>query len=584
MPSRRLKAGANDYVLKQNLARLWPAVKRELDEAEVRRAHRQAESRYRNLFNHVPVGVLIVSADGNILEANPAFVSMMRLERRAGGESSEKLNSNFRRFVRPSDQERLDGLLKQARDGVAEDDVGLTAADGTEVAAHLTVSVTDLNKLETDFIVVTDITTLKRTEEQVRRLNSELEARLAESNAARDAALELAKLRSEFLANTSHEIRTPLNSIIGFAEIVLDSELSDEQHADLLGISAAAGNLLALVNNILDFSRVSARQLALETIEFESRSPFGNALEVVSVQAKCKGLGLSLAIEDGVPKTLHGDPFRLQQVLINLVGNAIKFTERGAVTIRVAREDLTDSAVTLRCEVTDTGIGIAPAGRGRLFRPFSQVDGSMTRRFGGTGLGLAIASELVALMGGKIGVESESGIGSTFWFTARFGRVTASPNLEAPPPRQPSSIAMPWMMPEGPRVRVLVADDNSENRNVALRQLGKLGCAAEAVTTGLEALEAATQTQYDVVLMDCQMPTMDGYEATREIRRREGSHRRTKIIAMTAHALDGTREKCLECGMDDYISKPVRLKGLSAVLQRVITLGEPARPHSGQSG
>jgi signal transduction histidine kinase len=571
-----MRAGANDYVLKHNLARLAPAVKRELREAEIRRARAEAESRYRNLFNQVPVGVLTATLDGLMLEANPTFIRMIRLEKWPFADYTDPGAADFRRFIRRSDRKRLEVLLEQARIRPVEGEFDLIAADGMELAAHLTVSPNDIGKLEGLCIAVTDVSTIRQAEEEVRRLNSELQSRIIESNAARDAALELAKLRSEFLANTSHEIRTPLNSIIGLTEIVLDGDLTDEQRKDLNRIEAAATALVGLINNILDFSRASARQLALETIGIDPVAVFQSAVEMVSVQAREKGLELSLEIDRRISRSLHGDPFRLQQVVTNLVGNAIKFTERGSVAVKVAQQDATDSLVTLRCEVADTGIGIAPGDRRRLFQPFSQVDGSITRRFGGAGMGLAIASELVALMGGEIGLESEIGVGSTFWFTLRLARRPTRPKA-APPGSNEAFDARSRIKPVTPGVHVLVADNNAENRDVALRQLERLGCAADAITSGFEALEAVARNHYDVVLMDCQMPELDGYEATREIRRREGPNRRTKIVAMTAHALDGDREKCLQSGMDDYISKPLRLDTLAAVLQRVMAAQPPTQ-------
>lgn len=749
-----MKAGANDYVMKHNLARLWPAVERELGDAEVRHAHRQAESRYRNLFNNVPVGVLITTPDARVFETNPTFVKMLGLEPEASlapvhdgaterPPSEPRLAMDFRQFIRPGDRQRFDALLKQAQHGATEGEFDLVAADGREIAVQLLVRFTSVSELAGVCMVVTDITQLKGSEEQVRKLNSELKAGIIESNAARDAALELAKLRSEFLANTSHEIRTPLNSIIGLTEMVLDTPLTDNQRADLGRVGTAANNLLAIINNILDFSRISARQLPLENVEFETAPVFEHVIDLVAILARRKGLELAFAIDPAVPSKLYGDPFRLQQVLTNLVGNAIKFTARGCITVRVKLERPIDLTVTLRCEVRDTGIGIAPEGRQRLFRPFSQVDGSMTRRFGGTGLGLAIASELVALMGGKIGLESEVGASSTFWFTAKFGKaetvqetgefqllrgrrilvlsamneirqllaeqvtswgmyaettgaaaealvmlrdnaekqpfeavllhlpvedaatlteliksdarlaaihVILIPTVDSWHERTPVSVdgCLPELIkpteflrgltaqftptssgddskpllssgrrarrksevvskhdgiaPPHARInhklleaagsepppetnhRILVADDNSENRNLAIRQLDKLGYTADAVTNGLEALQASARTHYDAVLMDCQMPDLDGYEATREIRRREGSSRHTKIVAMTAHALAGDREKYLAAGMDEFISKPVKLANLSAVLKRIMMVREPAmastRPNS----
>jgi nitrogen-specific signal transduction histidine kinase len=319
---------------------------------------------------------------------------------------------------------------------------------------------------------MTDITERKRNEEQTRRLKSELEARIVESNAARQTALGLAKLRSEFLANTSHETRAPLNTIIGLTELVLDTDLSPGQRMDLETIGGAANSLLATLNNILDFSQISARQLALQNTEFEPAAVFEHVTDTVAILARRKGLELGLAIEQEVPTNAYGDPYRLQQVLTNLVGNAIKFTERGCVTVRVALKSATDLAVTLRCVVRDTGIGIAPDARQRLFQPFSQVDGSTTRRFRGTGLGLAIASQLVARMGGKIGAESKAGIGSSFWFTVQFRRA-----------ERPRKMSEHWLLADR---RVLIVSTLDQIRQLLADQISSWGIHSVLVSSAKE--------------------------------------------------------------------------------------------------
>lgn len=303
---------------------------------------------------------------------------------------------------------------------------------------------------------------------------------------------------------------------------------------------------------------------------------------------------MSLSIDDKVPPRLRGDPNRLQQVLTNLISNAVKFTERGAVTVRAGLEGELDSAVVLRFEVADTGAGISPAGQRRLFRPFSQLESATTKRHGGTGLGLAISAQLVEMMGGQIGVDSELGVGSTFWFTARFGKSaavdqataqagTAAGNGKREEPAAPSAPPQPVEAPAAEpasaitpaRGRVLLVEDNPVNQMVAARQIEKLGYAVKSVSGGREALEALANERFDVVLMDCQMPGMDGFEATAEIRQREGSGRHTAVIAMTAYAMEGDRDRCLAAGMDDYLAKPVRLENLRATLARWI---KPERP------
>jgi CheY-like chemotaxis protein/HPt (histidine-containing phosphotransfer) domain-containing protein len=293
------------------------------------------------------------------------------------------------------------------------------------------------------------------------------------------------------------------------------------------------------------------------------------ALDLVSGDAREKGLKTAASIAPDVPRVLRGDPGRLSQVLTNLLSNAVKFTERGAVAITVAKLTESPAESMLRFEVIDTGIGIAGEAQARLFQPFSQLETSTDRKYGGTGLGLAIARELVERMGGTIGVKSTLGVGSTFWFSAKFADARTGQSCR--PSRQDAETPHPTAIAQSRRKdRILVAEDNAANRKVALWQLDKLGYIAEAVSNGREALDAIARTPFDLVLMDCRMPEMDGYEATRQIRRREGAGPHIKIVAMTAHALAGDEQKCLDAGMDDYISKPVEMENLAAVLAQVL--------------
>jgi PAS domain S-box-containing protein len=431
---------------------------------------------------------------------------------------------------------------------------------------------------------ILDINKRKHAEDSLRETNEALkeQTRLAEKMAAKAEQANVAK--SEFLANMSHEIRTPMNGIIGMTALLLDSDLNEEQRNYAEIVRTNGEILLDLIDDILDLSKIEAGQLNLESLDFELRNLLNDFTASFVLRAQHKGLELFCKIAEDVPNLVRGDPNRLRQILGNLVENAIKFTSTGQINIGVTTELQTDDEVVLYFTVRDTGIGITADKLPLLFNKFTQVDNSTTRQYGGTGLGLAISKHLANLLGGKIGVSSEFGSGSEFWFTVRLSKYTEKTIPTSPIMSEVSSDANThsysllnhWTLQgvlsrfDGREVQILLAEDNITNQKVALGILNKMGLKVDAVADGYQAITALESAHYDLVLMDCQMPKMDGYEATRAIRNKQHNiiNSQVPVIAMTAHAMQGDREKCLEAGMNDYLSKPVLPMALADILER----------------
>ncbi len=652
-------------------------------------ALRQSEEKYRTILEHIEDGYYEVGLDGALRFVNEPVA------RSLGRSSAELVGTRFGDFTGAEDRARLReafGQVLTSGQAVRAFEWQVIPRDGIPLHVEASISViTDGMGRPTGFRgIVRDVTLRKQAEDELRR--------------AREAALETARLKSEFLANMSHEIRTPMNGVIGMTDLMLETELSPEQRDYVLTTKSSAGALLTIINDILDFSKIEAGKLTLESVPFRPRDLLADTLKSLAFRASQKGLELVLDLHSDLPDTLSGDPGRLRQVVTNLVGNAIKFTERGEVVLHARVDERSGDACTLHVAVRDTGIGIPHDKQAAIFDAFTQADGSTTRRFGGTGLGLSISVRLVQLMGGRIWVESQPGEGSTFHFTMRLGIEAGSPALTSPVPtsmlagcrtlvvddhptnrRILAGMLAEWQMRaeeasgadaavpaldaalaagdpvrvllldvqmagedgfqlagrllaeprfDGLRIlmltsagergdmarcrelgvagylrkpiamgdlrdallsvlgggeraarevvtrhtlrerrrvlRILVAEDQGVNRKVAVHMLQKQGHEVHAVADGREALAAVAQVDFDVVLMDVQMPEMDGLEATRAIRALErGTAARLPIIALTAHAMKGDQERCIEAGMDDYVSKPLSPARLFEAIERV---------------
>ncbi len=479
-----------------------------------------------------------------------------------GYSAAEMIGGPIEVLIRPQDRDAEVRLRERVGSGLGGEqyDTVRIRKDGTPVDVSAALS-----PIEDSGGTIVGIAAIWRDVTERNRAQATLLEREEQLAAARDQALEASRLKSQFLANMSHEIRTPMNSVLGMTQLLLTGNLEPEQRGRVTRLHESSQGLLTIINDILDLSKMEAGKLELDETSFNLGAAVESVMSLCSSPANVKGLILTRHIAPEVPEWVRGDSLRLRQILLNIVGNAVKFTLHGAVDLAITWE----ISGKLRFSVSDTGIGLDPKAKIHLFEPFSQADASTTRRFGGTGLGLAISRQLVELMGGRLDFTSESGVGTTFWFEI---------DLPATEPSYP--MASYSVISDGAAdaadpapiigVRVLLVDDVEINREVGRELLKSIGYVVDTVSSGAEAVEAVQLRSYAAVLMDCLMPDMDGYETTSRIRDIDGPVRRIPIIALTAAAMRGDRDRCLEAGMDDYVSKPLDLDRLAAVLVRCV--------------
>ena len=519
-----------------------------------------------NVIRSMNDTLVVTNPDGIIERVNKATLDLL-------GYSEEELTGKHLNTIISTAASEMTGALGNefidiiSTGYVNKMETSYRAKNGTLIPMLLSASIMHGADFAAQGIVcvAVDITDRKYAEEMLRK--------------AKETAEAANKAKSQFLANMSHEIRTPMNGVLGMLDLLLDSDMNNDQIKLARMAHNSAENLLTVINDILDFSKIEAGKLELQKSVFHIRNLIKEVNDLFLIKAQKKSIGLNLYIDESIPEFVEGDAIRLRQILVNLEGNAVKFTEQGEVYLEVRLEKETDEEIVLRFDVRDTGIGIPYNARQHIFEAFSQADGSMARRHEGTGLGLAISKQLVAMMGGDIGLESEIAEGSQFWFTVQFKK----PRITSEEQTDMYFIGtVPEPQPFGKQLRILLAEDNLVNQEVGRLILEALDCLVEVVDDGRLAVEELLSEEYDLVFMDCQMPEVDGYEATRMIRNREamdpGKRRRVPIIALTAHALEGDRELCIAAGMDDYIAKPFNAVQIREVLQKWVPIEKMTPP------
>jgi PAS domain S-box-containing protein len=534
-------------------------------------ALRESEERFRAIFNTAEDSIFIKDRSLKYVQVNTA------MERLLGLSASEIIGRTDSKLFGPEAGALVNKADRLVLKGEINRDVHTIPVKGKPTTFQAIKVPMRYSSGEITGLcgIARDITDLKRTEEALK--------------AAKEAAVAGTRAKSEFLANMSHEIRTPMNAVIGMTGLLLETKLTPEQKDYAETIRFSGETLLTIINDILDLSKIEGGKMELERQPFDLHCCIEKSLQFVAKDASEKNLSLTCTIEENTPEVIMGDSTRLHQILINLLSNAVKFTDKGNVTVHVNarqlngnRNGMNESCNEIHFAIKDTGIGIPKDKTARLFRPFSQVDASTTRRYGGSGLGLAICKKLAEIMGGRIWVESQVGVSSTFHFTilAELAEADATPNT----PVRSASCTESSELPSRPDsyfqanknhdLRILLAEDNIVNQRVMLQMLSKLGYRADVAANGLEVLQALRRQSYDIVLMDIQMPEMDGLEAARAIRNRVSASYQPKIIAITAHAMQGDRKMCIDAGMNGYISKPVKIDELRMALDSYGKYGE----------
>ncbi len=520
-----------------------------IERAQLEETLSKEKGKLRFLFEESPVGFALCDMEGVLVEVNQSFLDIVNYTE----EEAKKLTywELTPEEYAPQEEEQLKNLRETGSYGPYEKEY--ISKDGARVSVLLSgILLSEGDGKDYIWSVVEDITKRKEHEETMRR--------------ARNEALAASRAKGDFLANMSHEIRTPMNGVLGMTDLLLETKLSEEQRDLAHTVHQSAESLLTIINDILDFSKIEAGKIELSPIDFSLPQYFHEIEKLHQIRMENKQLSFLVEADSDVPKNLIGDTGRLQQILVNLIGNAMKFTPAGGeVVLRAQVEKQEADRVQLLFHVSDTGLGIPYEKQAKIFEAFSQADSSVTREYGGTGLGLSISSQLVHLMGGDIGLQSEPGKGSTFYFTAWFG---LSKQLKEQEPKGEAQ-SQDVVVHEHENIHVLVAEDNAVNQKLVKRILEKVGYEVTLAENGKEAVDIFSKNSFDIILMDMQMPLMSGEEATQCIREMENGDK-VPIVALTAHAMSGDREKYLAAGLDGYVSKPINKKELFSLISSLV--------------